>query len=97
MKITKEIFFSCIEALRRQEEIDKNVELGMQTAFGVDVKPENNILKRQILDLLRLEFPRSANGYCDIEEYCYKLNFGFLNGEKVVSLEELWFRVNEEK
>lgn len=97
MKITKEIFFSCIEALRRQEEIDKNVELGMQTAFGKDVTVDNSILKRQILDLLRLEFPRSENGYCDIEEYCYKLNFGFLNGEEKISLEELWFRVNEEK
>ena len=99
MKITKEIFFATIHAIERQNVIDFVFQTTLSEAF--DNKSiamyDNSILVRQLLDLLRLEFPRDKDGICDIEEFVCYTNFGRAGEEEVVSVEYLWERLNDKK
>lgn len=91
--ISKELFISTIDSLRTQISGDKlNSELIEQIFPGSKVNAYDNspTIKALIL-LLQVWFPRDAeNGFCEIEHYCFELDFGRWNKNEVVTAENLW-------
>lgn len=93
-QIPKQLFIETIENLRMQLAEDKKngriiAEMFQCESYGTY---SNNRLTRNILDLLRVWFPRHEDGYCPIENFIFMLNFGRLGleEEEVVSVEDLW-------
>ena len=76
--ITKEIFVGAIDSIREQMTTDKLNSVVLSDMFpGSELATYNNsLLIRGILDLLRLWFPRDADGFCELEHYCFDLDFG---------------------
>jgi len=100
MEITKSIFVSTIEAIQRESLREENLMTEILDHFPNLKKSGNspqNLLVRQLLDLLRLEFPREEGGFCEIEHYCFGLNFGKIGGEITTSIDDLWERLDEKR
>lgn len=95
--ITKEQFTEAISALETQFRQDrKNVDLIGQI-FGTEEMTgsyDNSLLSKTIIGLLRNYFPVDENGHCDIEHYCYVMNFGKI-GDEYESPEELFTRLHD--
>ena len=90
--ISKIDFCSIIENMRLQVYNDKKNGQLFQEAFGL---PEvfvydNNGLYKSILLLLRLYFPIGADGFCEIEHYCFMTNFGKFNEKELITPEDLY-------
>jgi len=93
MKISKELFCSSIEALRKQNHEDiKNGEL-IREAFGAEIGLlyNNEILICAMIDLLSTEFDRE-----ELTHYCFCLNFGRI-GEEVETTEQFYERLVNSK
>ena len=88
MKITKELFCSSIEALRKQNHKDRTFASLMDEAFGAEIGLlyNNQILIDWIIDLLATEFDKE-----ELIHYCYFLNFGKLSSEEDFETEEQLF------
>lgn len=96
--ITKPLFISTIEAMQEQYLFDKkNADL-LGVMFGAEISGAYNTsyLSNAMLSLLRVYFPKDEEGHCEIEHWCYCLNFGKL-GEEYESPGQLYDRLNEEK
>lgn len=95
--ITKEQFTEAISALETQFRQDrKNVDLIGQI-FGTEEMTgsyNNSLLSKTIIRLLRNYFPVDENGHCEIEHYCYVMNFGKI-GDGYESPEQLFDRFYE--
>lgn len=76
--ITREIFVGAIDSIREQMTTDKLNSTVLSDMFpGSELATYNNsLLIRGILDLLRLWFPRDADNFCELEHYCFDLDFG---------------------
>lgn len=76
--ITREIFVGAIDSIREQMTTDKlNCAVLTDMFPGSELSTYNNsLLIKGILDLLRLWFPRDADGFCELEHYCFDLDFG---------------------
>lgn len=85
MIITKEIFCSSIDALRKQNHQDRTFTSLMNEAFGAEIGIlyNNQILIDWVIDFLATEFDRE-----EIVNYCYCLNFGKLSSEEDFETEE---------
>jgi hypothetical protein len=97
--ITKELFVSILEDIRQQIVIDeKNAKL-VSEAFGCSdfYLYDNSLLLKVIISLLRIYFPKEDN-FCEIDHWCFTLNFGKLSSEEdFESAEELYDRLINSK
>lgn len=78
MKITKEQFVACIEAIRRQdEETNNRLALMKQAGFewDYDYFCTENALIQLLQDLTNDKF-EEVLGMSNIEYFCYEHNFG---------------------
>lgn len=97
-QITKHHFVTAIEAIRCQVEKDKRFADTNSQLHNVDNYPlyDNSTLIRAIIGLLQISFPK-IDGYCEIEHYCFELNFGKNGGLEVLSPEDLWDQLTREE
>lgn len=94
--IEKEIFCQAIESIEQQHAKDKINSKLVQEAFSAseDFLYDTAILQKQIIDLLRIWFPKDEEGLCVISHFCYFENFGKLNDE---SIEDFYDRLTKTK
>ena len=96
--ISKELFIATIEAIRSQVNYDKiNGELiegmfpGSQvTGYG------NHTMFKTLISLLQVWFPRDENNHCEIEHYCFVIDFGRWDKNEVVTVENLWDQLTKD-
>jgi hypothetical protein len=89
IKISKELFFETIEAIRKQDEIDKNCSKAFRTILPSDhiTFYDNSILNNQLLKILK----EATNDYVEhstIEYYIYELDFGSKYEEGMIKIQE---------
>lgn len=90
--ISKELFISVIESIRIQccnDRVNSEFLEGMFPGSTIARYGHDSLFKSMI-ELLQVWFPRDENGHCEIEHYCFALDFGRWNKEEVVTAENLW-------
>jgi len=99
--IGKELFIDSIEAIRLQMAYDVAKSEAMEEALNIDEYSiplyDNSRLIRNIINHLRVSFPVDANGFCDIDHYCFDMNFGKIGEEEAITPEDLWRRLTNEE
>lgn len=79
-RISKELFVKSINNIRNQMVSDSVNTKVLVQEFGQDSALatfcENSKLIKNTIELLQIFFPRDENGFCEIEHYCFKENFG---------------------
>ncbi len=92
--IQKQTFISAINSIQEQHKIDLDKSYALEKVFGCEgVNIDNSLLANSILELLRVFFPR-VDGHCEIEHWCYVLDFGKC-GDEIISVEDLWDNLNQ--
>lgn len=96
--ITKEHFVGVINSLREQFQKDKASAEAFGQIFNTNDAGfyDNSSLINAIFSFLHEVFPKDDDGHCEIQFYCYTLNFG-KNGEEYESPEELFDRLTTGK
>ncbi|MBC7845536.1 MAG: hypothetical protein H7Y10_03490 [Flavobacterium sp.] len=92
--LTKELFISTIDSLQGQVSRDIAASNAISQVFDTDAVYDNSLLVTAMIKLLQLHFPKDANGFCEIEHYCFDMNFGKIQGEELITSEDLWDRLN---
>lgn len=99
--IGKALFIDSIEAVRLQVSYDMAKAEAMAGVLNVDDSPvplyDNSLLIKAIISLLRESFPVDADSFCEIDHYCFDMNFGKIGEEEVVTPEGLWDKLNADK
>lgn len=95
--ITKEVFISTIDSLQAQVSRDIAASNAISQVFDTDAVYDNSLLVKAVIKLLQIHFPKDENGFCEIEHYCFDMNFGKIQGEELVTAEDLWCRLNMEE
>lgn len=92
--ISKDLFISTIEGIRSQYEIDKLYAESVSVLLRAEDcgMYDNSKYLEVIMNMLRVYFPKDLNGFCEIEHYCFQLNFGKV-GEEYESPFELYDRL----
>ncbi len=92
MLFTESTFIKTIEVLKEQHEIDLSYSLLLEKTLGADNVPpyDNSRLKNHLFILLQTEFT-PKNGHCEIERYCWELNFGMSDGKQVITPSDLYY------
>lgn len=97
MVISREKFIEIIEALRGQYLLDKsNAEVISGVFNSSDCGMyDNKLLYNSTISLLREWFPKDEDGFCEIEHYCFVLNFGTAINEEssVITAGDLYDRL----
>jgi len=96
--VSKEKFVSTIEAIQGQLLLDKSNSEAIAAMFGFNESEglyDNHSLIKQLILLLQDSFPKDENGFCEIEHYCFGLNFGkaLEEGGEYESPEQLYDRL----
>lgn len=88
---TKEDFFEIIAAIEKQNEFDLGYAKLLSQVTSVSDVPtyDNSSLTNLLFSLLQRQFP-AVDGECEIERYCYALNFGWVDGNRVITYDDLW-------
>lgn len=94
IKLEKTLFVAIIESMREQHYYDLKCSESISEIFGIESSGLYNNSKYlvSLMSLLRLHFPVSEDGFCEIEHYCHVLDFGKL-GEAYESPESLYDRL----
>ena len=94
--IEKQIFVEAIQSIEQQHAKDKINSKLVQEAFDAseDFLYNTEILQKQIINLLRIWFPKDEDGFCAISHFCYFENFGKLNDE---SIEKFYDRLTKNR
>jgi hypothetical protein len=89
--ISKEAFISAIESIREQTYTDFINGEKIQSVFrGTDFfMYDNSLLEITIIKLLQVHFPKKDD-FCEIEHYCYAMNFGKVGENALITVEDLW-------
>jgi len=91
--ISKETFVEVIGAIEKQHAKDMLNSIAIDTVFGGEsYLYDNSLLSKSVIKLLQLHFPRE-DGFCEIEHFCYFLNFGKL-GDEITTADQLWDKLN---
>lgn len=92
--ISKNLFVSVISGMQVQSAYDKDYAFGLSELIKTDdvVMYDNSILIKSLIYLLQRYFPANKEGFCEIEFYCYTLDFG-KNGEDYESVEDFYDRL----
>lgn len=90
--IDKVIFCEVIELLRQQLYFDNRIGETIQEAFGVEKKCSyrDNMAIQAIMKLLQVYFPKDEHGFCEIEHYCFIIEFGKTNDGGVMTADEFY-------
>lgn len=93
--LTQEHFVSTIDAIRMQLHKDYAYADAVSSLFNTDsIGPyDNSLLVKQLISLLQMYFPRDKEGFCDIEHYCFELNFGKCGEQELITAEDLYRRL----
>ena len=93
--LTREHFVSTIDAIRMQLHKDYAYADAVSSLFNTDsIGPyDNSLLVKQLISLLQMYFPRDKEGFCDIEHYCFELNFGKCSDQELITAEDLYYRL----
>lgn len=93
--IDKTTFCTIIENLRQQMYLDRKFGEAIQEMFGSKTKCSynDNLLVKSIMTLLHIHFPKDEDGYCEIEHYCFIIEFGKTDNKEIISAEELYTRL----
>lgn len=76
--ITKEIFVDTINSLQKQIEYDIKIGEFIKESFGIEYEAvlyDNSIVTMALFKILQHIFPPEKS-HCEIEHYCFNLNFG---------------------
>lgn len=88
--ISKELFIKCLDAIEAQHMLEQENSKTLSDVFGCsDVKFENSLYK-PLIELLQVWFPKDKDDFCEIEHFCFELNFGRQTEIVVTSAEELY-------
>lgn len=81
--ITEEKFVEAIEVMFTQYNEDKNNSKIIGEIFGSEDFNlyDNSKLYKEIIELLRIWFPKDEEGHCEIEFFCFVCDFGAINSE----------------
>lgn len=76
--ISKTHFIEVIEALQQQHLEDKKNADVVGMMFNTDGLNlyDNSLLQKAIIGMLRMWFPVDDEGYCELTDYCFVLDFG---------------------
>ena len=90
--IEKQTFIEAIEAMRYQYEKDKEHSESIGKIFSTEDCNlyDNENLYKKIIELLRIWFPVDEDGFCEIEHFCWFLEFGKVEN---ISVEEFYERL----
>lgn len=95
--ITEDFFVKVIESIRIQMDYDRGRHDALCNALGADDGSipfyDNSVLIKSLIEVLQLFFPRSADGFCEIEHYCFDMNFGRLEEQQAITPEDLFSRL----
>lgn len=99
--IGKALFIESIEAIRLQMAYDTAKSEALAEVLNMDEATfplyDNSLLIKAVINLLRASFPRDANGFCEIDHYCFDMNFGKISKQELITPEDLWDRLNSDK
>lgn len=90
---SKNQFLMIMEALYKQQLFDTAYAKLLEQTFGVNDAPcyDNSEVTNVLFKLLQDQFPPLADGTCEIEHYCFVMNFGYSdNGVQVKTFSDLW-------
>lgn len=95
----KEVFISAVESIREQMQQDNKHAASIAEIFNTDGinTYDNSKLVKTAISLLQVQFPRDKEGFCEIEHYCFDMNFGKIGNDILVTPEDLWDRLHNEK
>lgn len=97
MVFDKVSFVSVLEAMYSQSKIDEKYSERVSDLFkseGIVPTYDNSLLFNVLLKLLQRQFVPEG-GCCEIERYCFELNYGFTSdGIRVITPEMLWEQLN---
>lgn len=95
---TLDTFVQTIDVLRKQHEIDVAYATSIEKAINAKDVPayDNSLLINHLFGLLQRQFP-AIDGECEIERFCYVLNYGFSGGKQVLTAEDLWESLHRRK
>lgn len=76
--LSKGIFVMVLESIRNQVVKDKlSTDLVSQVFPGSEIACyDNSTIIKALLELTRVFIPRDKNGHCELEHYCFELDFG---------------------
>jgi hypothetical protein len=96
--IEKEVFVSVISSMMEQHSFDKGNSILISEMFGVEGNCgyDNSDYLKALMKMLRIFFPKDEDGFCEIEQYCYVINFG-KNGDEYESIEEFYDRLVKDR
>lgn len=85
------MFVETITVLQKQYEFDASYTTLLERVINADALPtyNNSLLINHLFSLLQRQFPAVGEN-CDIERYCYELNYGFFGGKQVLTAVDLW-------
>lgn len=97
--LTKTHFVSTIEAIRQQLCKDIAYADAVSSIYNTDsIGPyDNSLLVKQLISHLQLFFPKDEKGFCEIEHYCFDMNFGKIGDQELITAEDLWDRLTIKK
>ncbi|MGL4971636.1 MAG: hypothetical protein ACRC6H_00685 [Culicoidibacterales bacterium] len=95
VSLQKSHFIATIEAIRMQLHKDLSYADAVSLIFNTDsIGPyDNSLLVKQLISHLQIFFPRDKDGFCEIEHYCFDMNFGKIGDQELVTVEDLWYRL----
>jgi hypothetical protein len=97
MSLDKASFVSIIEAMYMQSILDQKYSERVSDLFKSEsIVPtyDNSSLFNVLFELLQKQFVPDG-GCCEIERYCFELNYGFTSeGVRVITAEMLWEQLN---
>ncbi|QRE03492.1 hypothetical protein [Flavobacterium psychrophilum] len=92
--LSLEKFVATIEAIQGQIFLDKhNAELINEVFNGSFSGYDNTAIIKSNISLLQEWFPKDGNGHCEIEHYCFELNFGRISEDIIITPENLYDRL----
>lgn len=94
---TKEKFHKTITALKEQYDIDEKKSEDLSKVLGCDFVPpqDNSRLVNIIFDNLHKQFP-PKDDFCEIQTFCYTLNFGRVINTEKDPIDELWDQLTKD-
>lgn len=91
--LSKDDFISAIESLQLQASKDIDHSNAINKVFSTDAYYDNSVVVLAVIKLLQVFFPKDENGFCEIEHYCFDLNFGKVSDQELITPEDLWNRL----
>jgi hypothetical protein len=93
--LSKDHFISAIKSMQLQKSKDIDNSNAISKVFNTDAVYDNDVLVLELIKFLQMFFPKDENGFCEIEHYCFDMNFGKVSDQELITPEDLWDRLND--